>query len=405
MPLTLLLDLDDTLLETNVGDFLPAYFHALSRHLSRWVEPDFMLPALMSGTQRMLENTDASVTLQEVFDRDFYPEIGIQKEQLEDAVQDFYDHVFPRLAGVTRQRPGAQELVEWALSRGDRVAIATDPLLPLKAVHERIRWAGLDPSRFELVSSYETFHFTKSHPSYYAEVLGRLGWPDGPVLMVGNDEERDLACAERLGLSTYQVDATAAPVSVGSQGAVPASHLRGRGTLVELRNWLEITDSETLEPSYLHKDSALSILRSSPAVLQGLASGLSAERWRYEPTPDDWALIEIVCHMRDTEREVHRDQLRTLLEEPHPFVPRPDAAVWAKQRKYLNENGARAVEEFADARRASLETLRGLDETVWERAARHAIFGPTNFTEVVGFMADHDRLHIQQAWQTLRASA
>ena len=39
----------------------------------------------------------------------------------------------------------------------------------------------------------------------------------------------------------------------------------------------------------------------------------------------------------------------------------------------------------------------------WWREARHAIFGPSNFLEIVGFMADHDRLHIQQAWNTLKA--
>jgi hypothetical protein len=38
----------------------------------------------------------------------------------------------------------------------------------------------------------------------------------------------------------------------------------------------------------------------------------------------------------------------------------------------------------------------------WSRKARHAIFGPTAFVEVIGFMADHDRLHVQQAWRILQ---
>jgi hypothetical protein len=38
----------------------------------------------------------------------------------------------------------------------------------------------------------------------------------------------------------------------------------------------------------------------------------------------------------------------------------------------------------------------------WERKARHAIFGPTNFLEIISFIADHDRMHIQQAWRTLK---
>jgi hypothetical protein len=43
-----------------------------------------------------------------------------------------------------------------------------------------------------------------------------------------------------------------------------------------------------------------------------------------------------------------------------------------------------------------------VDDGVLSRRARHAIFGPTNFLEVVGFMADHDQMHVQQTWKTLK---
>ncbi|MGZ6316847.1 MAG: DinB family protein, partial [Anaerolineales bacterium] len=72
---------------------------------------------------------------------------------------------------------------------------------------------------------------------------------------------------------------------------------------------------------------------------------------------------------------------------------------------YLNEDGVKATAAFAAARSETLRRLQALPESTWDRAARHAIFGPTNFTEVVGFMADHDRLHVQQAWRTLQSPA
>jgi len=87
--------------------------------------------------------------------------------------------------------------------------------------------------------------------------------------------------------------------------------------------------------------------------------------------------------------------------EAQPFVPRPDAAVWAKQRNYQNEDGPEALREFTSTRVEILRILKSLESELWTRKARHAIFGPTNFTEVVGFIADHDRMHIQQAWKTL----
>ncbi len=343
----------------------------------------------------MLASEDASRTLQSVFEADFYPALGISKETLDPAIDVFYDNVFPELRRVTKTRPGARELVDWALANGCRVAIATDPLFPRKAVYHRIRWAGLEPERFDLVSSFETFHFSKSHPAYFAEVLGRLGWPEGPVLMVGNDLERDLTPAQQLGLVTYHVDGKSASVSAGE----PAR----RGDLIMLRSLLENSDFAQFQPAFRERNAILSVLESTPAVLQSLTLNLSRESWSTEPSPHDWAMVELICHLRDTEREVHRMQIATLQQATHPFVPRPDAAVWAKQRNYLDEDGPAALRDFATARRDILEELRGLDESIWSRAARHAIFGPTDFREVVGFIADHDRLHIQQAFKTLRA--
>src|SRR5436190_23983173 len=191
MPLTLLFDLDDTLLDTNLEAFVPAYFQALTHHLEPQVLPTVVLRALIHSTNLMVENVDPTRTLQEVFEADFYSILGIPKAGLIDLLENFYDTVFPTLRVHTRQRPEATSLIEWAFSCGYRVAIATDPLFPRQATYHRLRWAGLDPEKFEVVSTFEDFHFTKSHTTYYAEVLGRLGWPEDPVLMVGNDVQRD----------------------------------------------------------------------------------------------------------------------------------------------------------------------------------------------------------------------
>lgn len=392
MTLTLLFDLDDTLLDTNTETFIPAYFQALSEHLTPFVSPTLLISSLLASTKLMLASEDPSRTLQEVFEEDFYRRLGVSKTDLAETLEGFYDNVFPHLQSKTKPRPDAAPLIEWAFSQGYRIAIATDPLFPRKATHHRLRWAGFDPAQFEIVSSFETFHFTKTHTAYYAEFLGQLGWPEGPLLMVGNDAERDLIPASRLGLKTYFIDGDAAS-SPGLEA--------GRGKLADLRPWLEATDLSTLEPSFQSREAVLAILQSTPAVLNTLTSSLSPEQWRSELSHDDWALNEIVCHLRDTEREIHQLQLKLLLEREDAFIPRPDTAVWASERDYLHVDGAAALREFTSARIETMQTLKNAAEAVWSRRARHAIFGPTNFLEVCGFMAEHDRMHIQQAWKTL----
>ena len=394
MSLTLLFDLDDTLLDTNLEAFIPAYFQALASHMSGRVSADVMLRSLIHGMGLMNESEDPTRTLQEVFEADFYPMLGIPKEELLDVFENFYDEVFPKLAEHTTAKPAAGPLIEWALSYGFRVAIATDPFFPRKATYHRIRWAGLDPEKLELISTFEHFHFSKTHSAYYAEMLGRLGWPDGPVLMVGNDVQRDLLPAHRLGLKTYWID--------GEPASSPGFEA-GRGKLADLRPWLESANLSTLEPSYKSREAILGIMLSTPAVLRSLGSSLTREEWRHEPTRDDWALNEIVCHLRDTEIEIHQLQLDLMLKRAGAFIPRPDTGVWANEREYLNVDGPLALADFASARLVNLGKLMGSDGEIWSRKARHAIFGPTNFLEVTNFIADHDRMHIQQAWKTLQS--
>jgi FMN phosphatase YigB (HAD superfamily) len=394
MSLTLLLDLDDTLLDTNVDVFTPAYLQALVKQFNGRAAPDVIFRALATGTGLMNQSLDPTQTLKEVFDASFFPDLGVPREDMEEVIEDFYENVFPTLAVHTRQRADAAPFVAWAISQGYRVAIATDPLLPRQATYHRVRWAGIDPETVELITTYEHFHFSKTYTAYYAEVLGRLGWPEGPILMVGNDIERDLLPAHRLGLPTFLID--------GSPVSAP-EFVAGQGSLADLRPWLESVNLSMLEPAFKTPEAVQAILTSTPAVLRGLTGGLTEEQWRHEPTNDDWALNEIVCHLRDTEREIHQLQIGLLMEREGAFLPRPENAIWANEREYLNVNGPTALAEFAAARLEILNSLKDLAEEVWSRKARHAIFGPTSFLEVVGFIANHDRLHIQQAWKTLQS--
>lgn len=394
MTLTLLLDLDDTLLNTNLDAFVPAYFQALAKELAPQVAPELMIRALVSGTNLMNESEDFTQTLEEVFNNEFFPQIRISRNSLEPVIDNFYDNVFPTLSRLTSPKPEAKPFIEWAFSQGYRIAIATDPLLPRKATYHRLRWAGFEPEQFELVSTFDHFHFSKTHPAYYAEVLGRMGWPEGSVLMVGNDMDRDIRPAKMLGLATYFVDEESASKSGPEAGA--------HGKLADLRLWLESSNLSNLIPAFKSVDSILGILLATPAVLNGLVHNLDESACSHASAHDDWTLTELICHLRDTEREINQMQIKLFSEQNEPFIPRPDTGVWASHRNYLHENGASALQEFNEARHVTMTMLKNIVREDWDRKARHAIFGPTNFLEVVGFIADHDRLHIQQAWEILK---
>jgi len=381
------------LLDTNMDAFIPAYFDALSRALAGKVSPDKMLSALMGGTRRMLANEDPRLTLREVFDAHFFPKLGVERENLQEAIDQFYDKVFPSLQGLTQPKPDAVEMVNWAFKQGFRVAISTNPLFPLKAIHHRMRWAGLSPEEypFSLVSSYESFHFTKTTPAYYAECMGQLGWPEGPVLMVGDDKELDMKPARAAGLPFFWVRKSAADVDLVA--GLP------QGTIADLRAWLERTDVDQLRIDWSEPRSLLATLRATPAALSALTRYLPDEKWHCHPEPEEWCLVEIMCHLRDVEQDINHPRLEMILREENPFIAGVVSDDWVEAREYSRQDGKSALAEFTRFRIRTLEVLSSLTAE-WIRRARHAIFGPTTLMELVKFMVEHDQAHIQQTGET-----
>jgi FMN phosphatase YigB (HAD superfamily) len=375
--------------------FIPAYFKALSAALAGKVAPEVMIPALTGGTKAMMVNMDPALTLREVFDAYFFPKLGVDRITLQTAIDRFYDEIFPSLDALTKPIPEAVRLVDWAFAQGCRVVIATNPLFPLKAIHHRLRWAGLPPEKypFALVTSYETFHFTKETVAYYPEVLAQLGWPEDPVVMVGDDIEREVKPTRTAGFQVFWVR------NSGEVSTEPAGIPQGR--LESFRGWLEKTDPETLKISFKTPQALLANLRSTPAAIATLTASVSLDGWRRQPAPAEWCLTEILCHLRDVEREVNLPRIRKLLAEENPFLAGEVTDRWVEERHCAGQDGHQALADFIAARKEALGLLNGL-QAEWSRTARHAIFGPTTLLEMVGFVAGHDRAHVQQIWKTMR---
>ena len=270
-------------------------------------------------------------------------------------------------------------------------------MFPRTATLQRLSWAELpaDKSDFAVVSTYEDFHFTKPNPAYYAEVLGHIGWPSGPVVMVGDDVERDIAGAQGLCLPTFWLNPK------GQAPDICDSMVAGQGSLEELLPWIDEQSEESLTPTYNQPEAVVAILNSTPGVLETLSRDLTLEQWRQRPAEDEWSLVEIVAHLRDTEAEVNLPRLNLVLNEDEPSIIGVETDVWAAERNYIEQDGPEALATFTEVRRKSIDLLAELDDAGWQKLARHSYFGPTALQELVRFIGRHDRLHVQQVHETL----
>jgi FMN phosphatase YigB (HAD superfamily) len=257
---TLLLDLDDTLLQNPVDQFIPTYLKLFASFVSDRIDPKAFSHSLLFATDQMIANQDFSRTLQSTFEEYFYPSFEPQKDELAKTMDDFYSSKYPTLRSFTHPRPEAVALIKDAISSRSNIVVATNPLFPLSVQLQRLSWADLSLDQYpeiSFVTSYEYLHFAKPNPVYYAEILALLGWPEDPITMIGDSYSEDILPSSILGISSFHIQ---------NQENSPQDHISTvpAGTLIEAHQWLKNVNSKL---EFESKASILAALKGSAAAL------------------------------------------------------------------------------------------------------------------------------------------
>lgn len=376
-----------------MGTFIPAYFQSVAGHFAD-VNGAALLNGLMAGTQAMLANTNPTRTLRQVFIQHFPLAHNGQEATVWGRFDEFYRNGFESLRALTTPRPDARRVLEWAISVGYRVIIATNALFPEVAIRARLRWAGLEAVPVEFVTHIENSHFAKPQPEYYAEILARAGLRPQEALMVGNDWNDDILPAAKLGLATWWI---AEPGREPLSGAAPV----GTGSLGDFLRWAQLHLAGFQPPA--QPPSRIPFrLAGNLAFLSGELSPLTEAQWKARPDAQDWSLTEAICHLRDVDAEVNVPRLNLVLNNDNPFISGAITDPWAIERNYQAQDGPEALQAWAGFRQQLVTELRAQPPSVWQRTARHALFGPSTLAEIMGWALDHDRLHLEQARNLLR---
>lgn len=199
---TVLFDLDGTLLPMDQDVFIKTYFGLLAQHLAPYgYEKEKLLKTIWGTTTHMIQNTTARSN-EEVFWECMAHTYGPQVLQDVPKFDAYYRVGFPKVQAVCGHDPRAAQVISACKRKGLRVALTTNPFFPSTATMQRIRWAGLDPEDFELITTYENSRGCKPNPAYYHNVLKILGVTPQECLMVGNDVQEDMMARE-LGMQVF----------------------------------------------------------------------------------------------------------------------------------------------------------------------------------------------------------
>jgi HAD superfamily hydrolase (TIGR01549 family) len=388
----ILLDMDNTLLHNPDVAFAKAFIEAANAYFQRNWGYDGFRSSYRRAIQQMNE-IGRLATDQTNYDfilKAFAEDTGLPEHEIDAHMRRFFDTDYQQLEACVQPVTGAAELIAYLKSLDYAVVIATNPIYPAEAIRQRLRWAGLVDAfdHYSFVTHAENTHFAKPNPAYYAEILGRIGIEPDETVFIGDSLKNDMIPAQTIGIQTFHIQDKPSEWSVYGT-------LRAFYDQIADHNWLDTLKSLDFTPAMIEPQ-----LNGSISALYGLLENVQTRFWRQQAVPGEWSLLQIVCHLAESEETIQRPRIERILAEDDPFLAQPKKPL-DPEFYYCDADGWAYATSFAESRRKTIQLLRQLTEEQWQRPARHSIFGPTTLLEMAHFTAQHDRLHLNQLCQTL----
>jgi carbonic anhydrase/acetyltransferase-like protein (isoleucine patch superfamily)/uncharacterized damage-inducible protein DinB len=198
------------------------------------------------------------------------------------------------------------------------------------------------------------------------------------------------------------------PVTEAHRGAIErgaahyaelaASYVR-RG-FARARPWPDhatgVTALEAGAMGYPEWGQLLAVLGESADWIAARLADHDLSAWRRAPGPKRWSAIEVLCHLRDYEREAMLPRVEMMLDQERPALPEVNMDGYEEARGYRDSAPAQAFEDWRTARRQTLARLAPLGRAEWARTGLHSLRGPWSLGELVRYVADHDLGHRRQ---------
>ena len=139
----------------------------------------------------------------------------------------------------------------------------------------------------------------------------------------------------------------------------------------------------------------LAFLTETPNQLANSTAGLSNVEVRFQSSPDQFSVLENICHLRDLELLGYTPRISRILAETDPALPDFDGARVAAEGNYQNEQPQVALRTFQIARKANVDRLRSLSEEQLKREGTLEGVGTITLRQLVEKMREHDEGHLE----------
>jgi DinB superfamily len=139
----------------------------------------------------------------------------------------------------------------------------------------------------------------------------------------------------------------------------------------------------------------LKALRAGPIVVRRLVRGLPDDVVRRRPAEGEWAIVEVVAHLADTEERT-LGRTRRMLADHEPYLEPYDPDALAAERGYIGMAIGDELDRFESLREEQSALLEGLTDEGWGRTGEHGEHGRITVQQLAAHTAGEDADHFAQ---------
>ncbi|MCE9627754.1 MAG: DinB family protein, partial [Candidatus Eisenbacteria bacterium] len=148
--------------------------------------------------------------------------------------------------------------------------------------------------------------------------------------------------------------------------------------------------------TYAEWGGLLATFAESPEWIDERIAGVSAARLAQRPGPERWSALEVLAHLRDTDRDVFLPRLEVLLTQSQPVFTPADLTSSARVTGYAGADAAAVLSEWRMLRKQFVTRLAPLGRDDWARVALHPSRGSYPLGDMMREWDEHDRSHRRQ---------
>lgn len=138
------------------------------------------------------------------------------------------------------------------------------------------------------------------------------------------------------------------------------------------------------------------LLSATPVILETTLKTTPHRLTRYQPTPADWSINEVIGHLIEAEQRGFAGHIRLMLSEEHHTCIGWEPDEVAAARHDNDKNAIDLLAEFAAMRQQNVELVRNLQPAQVQRLATHKKVGTISVRDLLGEWAYHDLNYIKQ---------